>query len=158
VPPVDPKAVRARSGPDPTDEAARRKMMANSRGRDTAIELALRRELHARGLRFRVGAAVRVPGRKRAIRPDVVWSGLRLAVFLDGCFWHACPVCGRAPKSNVDYWGPKLARNVERDAAQAAAMREAGWTVLRFYEHDLRNDLALVADLVHVSVRALRGT
>lgn len=116
-------------------------MRANSAGRDTGPELALRRELHRRGVRYRVGAQIRLPGH-RVITPDLVWRGRRLAVFVDGCFWHQCPDHSRPPKSNLEYWVPKLARNVERDRAQAGALVAAGWSVLRFWEHVAAEDAA----------------
>lgn len=95
-------------------------------------ELALRSQLHRRGLRFRVNGAPVPDIRSRA---DILFSRFRVAVYVDGCFWHLCPEHGRIPKANRDYWGPKLARNVERDRATDRSLAEAGWKVLRFYEH-----------------------
>ncbi len=108
--------------------------MRGNRRKDTAPELRLRRALHARGRRFRVDERVDV-GAARMPRPDILFTRWRLAVFVDGCFWHCCPEHGRPPKSNGGYWSPKLARNVERDAEDAAALRTAGWAVLRIWEH-----------------------
>jgi DNA mismatch endonuclease (patch repair protein) len=102
--------------------------------RDTGPEVALRSELHRRGLRFRKDLPVRVP--HRVVRPDVVFTRARLAVFVDGCFWHVCPVHGNEPRANTDYWRPKLARNVARDRAVDAALERAGWRVLRAWEHE----------------------
>jgi DNA mismatch endonuclease, patch repair protein len=118
-------------------------MVANSAGRDTAPEMALRRSLHGMGVRFRVGHKIELPGR-RAVKPDLAWRRRRLAIFVDGCFWHACPAHGRPPKSNVDYWEPKLARNRERDYEQTAALVSLGWVVLRFWEHEDMEACALV--------------
>lgn len=87
-------------------------MLANKR-RDTSTELAVRRELHSRGLRYRVDAAP-VPGLRR--RADIVFTRVRIAIFIDGC-WHGCPIHTTSPKLNADYWGPKLAANVDRDGA-----------------------------------------
>lgn len=102
--------------------------------RDTGPELAVRSELHRRGLRFRKDLPLRVPG--RVVRPDVVFTRARLAVFVDGCFWHRCPEHGNVPRANGDYWQPKLERNVARDRAVDAALGGAGWRVLRAWEHE----------------------
>lgn len=106
--------------------------MQSNRGRDTKPELAVRRLLHRAGYRYRVDFA---PLRDRR-RADIVFTRRNLAVFIDGCFWHGCPQHASLPKSNVDYWLPKLARNVERDREADRDFRDAGWTVLRFWEHD----------------------
>jgi DNA mismatch endonuclease (patch repair protein) len=107
--------------------------MRSNRRRDTGPELALRRLLHAAGLRYRVDAPIRTP--HRLIRPDVVFSRRRLAVFVDGCFWHQCPQHGTMPRDPTGYWHAKLARNVERDLATTAGLQGAGWSVLRIWEH-----------------------
>ena len=145
MPPVDPEAVARRAGPPSTTDEIRNRMRACSAGADTAPELALRRELRARGRTgYRVNPSIELPGR-RAVRPDLAWIGRRVAVFVDGCFWHCCPEHYRPPKTNLDYWLPKLQRNVERDAIQTALLEAAGWTVLRAWEHQ---DPGLVAGLV----------
>jgi len=107
-------------------------MRANRR-RDTAPELKVRRLLHAAGLRYRVDARPILSMRYRA---DIIFSKRRIAIFIDGCFWHRCPLHGTLPRSNAEYWGPKLARNVSRDIDVSKALHNAGWTVLRFWEHD----------------------
>jgi DNA mismatch endonuclease, patch repair protein len=107
-------------------------MEANRRV-DTKPERLLRSALHARGLRFRKDRRLNVAG--RWVRPDIVFGPARLAVFVDGCFWHGCPAHGRIPVANRNYWAPKLARNVERDREADDALRTAGWSVLRFWEH-----------------------
>jgi DNA mismatch endonuclease, patch repair protein len=119
--------------PAPTSAAVSGRMRRNPR-RDTKPEVSLRSALHARGLRFRKDLAVRVPG--RTVRPDVVFTRAKVAVFLDGCFWHCCPIHGNQPRQNTDYWAPKLARNVERDRAVDHCLGEAGWTVVRGWEHE----------------------
>ncbi|KRE21879.1 hypothetical protein ASG80_12435 [Agromyces sp. Soil535] len=116
-----------------TSDGTRRSMLANKR-RDTSTELAVRRLLHGRGLRYRVDFAP-IPGLRRR-RADVVFTRARVAVFIDGCFWHGCPEHGTHPNQNADYWGPKLAANVARDADTTAQYEAAGWTVLRFWEHE----------------------
>jgi DNA mismatch endonuclease (patch repair protein) len=107
--------------------------MRSNRGRDTSPELALRRVLHAAGYRYRVDYA---PGLDRRRRADIVFTKLRVAVFVDGCFWHSCPTHGTVPKTNADYWVPKLERNQSRDAETTRALETDGWTVIRIWEHE----------------------
>lgn len=127
-----------------SSEGARRSMLSNRR-RDTKPELAIRRILHAQGLRYRVDFRLEPPLRARA---DVVFTRQRIAVFIDGCFWHGCPVHATQPKLNSDYWGPKLARNIERDRATDAALQKAGWTVLRYWEHESPDDVASAIEAI----------
>lgn len=128
-----------------TDIHARRTMKANRR-RDTAPELAVRRLLHARGLRYRVDYRLAPQRRTRA---DIVFTKRGLAVFIDGCFWHDCPNHATQPKRHAGYWGPKLARNIERDRETDVALRELGWTVLRFWEHE--NPVEVVEAIITAS-------
>jgi DNA mismatch endonuclease, patch repair protein len=109
-----------------------RKVMLGNRS-ESQIERALRSELHRRGLRFRKHASP-VPGLR--CRPDVVFTRQRLAVFVDGCFWHRCPEHGSEPKANHEWWQVKLDANVTRDRRNDAALGEAGWTVLRLWTHE----------------------
>lgn len=113
-------------------------MMSNRR-RDTKPEMRVRRILHAAGLRYRIDARPIAASRSRA---DIVFTRRRIAVFIDGCFWHRCPIHGTAPKANAAYWGPKLDRNAKRDSDVTAALTAAGWTVLRFWEHEDPRDVA----------------
>ena len=106
-------------------------MQAN-RSRDTSPEMAIRRLLHAMGLRYRVDVR---PVKKVRRRADVVFGPARVAVFVDGCFWHCCPEHGSVPATNVDYWVPKLERNVERDEETNALLKKEGWRVIRIWEH-----------------------
>lgn len=131
-----------------SSEGTRKSMLANKR-RDTSTEMAVRRALHSRGLRYRVDYAP-IPGLRR--RADIVFTRARIAVFIDGCFWHGCPVHGTTPKRNADYWGPKLAANVERDRDTDRRLEAAGWHVLRFWEHE---DPVYVADRVELAVRSI---
>src|SRR4051794_8358396 len=107
--------------------------MRGNRRRDSKPELALRSQLHRRGWRFRVDLLVIADGVRT--RPDIVFTRRRVAVFVDGCFWHCCPQHGKPPKSHTDYWSKKLARNVQRDERDSRALRRAGWTVVRLWEH-----------------------
>ncbi|TDP41828.1 T/G mismatch-specific endonuclease [Nocardia ignorata] len=101
----------------------------------TKPEVELRSLLHRLGYRFRKDFPIAVPGR-RPVRPDVVFTARRVAVFVDGCFWHACPDHGRMPTTNEWYWTPKLQRNVERDRQADIALTSAGWSVIRIWEHE----------------------
>jgi DNA mismatch endonuclease (patch repair protein) len=107
--------------------------MAAIRRADTKPEVALRSALHRAGLRFRKDLRLDAGGIKP--RPDVVFTKQRVAVFVDGCFWHSCPEHGREPRVNTDYWTPKLMRNRERDRTQTRALSAHGWTVVRLWEH-----------------------
>jgi DNA mismatch endonuclease (patch repair protein) len=112
----------------------RSRNMAAIRRRDTKPEVKLRSALHRLGYRFRKDHAIRVD--QKLIRPDIAFTKRRIAVFIDGCFWHSCPEHGRQPSVNGEYWSPKLEGNVRRDRDQTAALQSAGWTVLRFWEHE----------------------
>jgi len=120
-------------GPPASSPEARKRMQAN-RGRDTAPELALRRELHHRGLRFRVDHPPLPHGRRRA---DIVFPRAKVAVFVDGCWWHGCPVHGTQAKANVEFWTKKIAANQRRDAETDELLRNMGWTSVRVWEHEL---------------------
>jgi DNA mismatch endonuclease (patch repair protein) len=124
-------------------------MRANRRT-DTKPELALRRELHRQGLRYRKDYRLDLEGAR--VRPDIAFTARRVAVFVDGCFWHVCPEHGTKPANNTWYWGPKLARNVERDRAADAALVEAGWRVVRIWEHESL-EAAVAAVLAAVGAR-----
>lgn len=109
--------------------------MKGNRRADTRPEVALRRALHARGLRFRKDYLLPVHG-ARAVRADIVFTRARIAVFLDGCFWHGCPEHGRVPSTNPQYWPEKLRRNRERDIQVSAALTADDWRVIRVWEHE----------------------
>ena len=127
--------------------AVRRNMQAN-RSRDTGPELAVRRELHRRGLRFRT--SIPVPGMPRRTI-DIGWRTLRIAVFVDGCFWHGCQEHVSHPATNADYWIPKIVANQERDSETQRHLEGSGWIVLRCWEHE---DPAVVAEEV-VRIRSM---
>ncbi len=126
--------------------------MQGNKRRDTAPEMAVRRAVHALGLRYRVDARP-LPDLNR--RADLVFSRVRVAVFVDGCFWHGCPVHGVAAfKANARYWDTKIARNQARDVDTDARLRDAGWTVVRVWEHE---DPTEVAHLVARAVAESRA-
>lgn len=124
---------KAASYPEPSSAAVSAVMRAN-RKTNTKPELAVRRLLHASGLRYRVNYPIVID--KTRIRPDVVFQRKKVAVFIDGCFWHGCPAHGTRPRSNSAYWLPKLAGNKERDIRADALLRDIGWTVIRRWEHE----------------------
>lgn len=114
--------------------------MAAIRRRDTKPERAIRSLLHAAGKRYRVDVRLDLEGARP--RPDILFTRARVAVFVDGCFWHCCPEHGRQPSVNGGYWGPKLERNIARDRNADAALQDAGWTVVRVWEHEDPGDAA----------------
>lgn len=120
--------------------------MQGNRSRDTAPELAVRRRLHAAGLRYRVAYRPEPSLRRTA---DIVFTKHRIAIFIDGCYWHACPEHGTVARANAGYWADKLARNVARDAETTARLQAAGWVVMRFWEHENPDAVAsTIADAV----------
>lgn len=122
--------------------------LSKVRRRDTKPELLLRSELHRRGLRFRV-AVEGLPG-----SPDLAFSRAKLAVFVDGCFWHGCPEHYVAPKNNREWWERKLADNRSRDVRKDEALIALGWGVLHIWEHE---DVEAAADTVQGSWQARTG-
>ncbi|MEV0876078.1 MULTISPECIES: very short patch repair endonuclease [Streptomyces] len=131
--------------------AANRRSMLGNRNRDTSPERALRSLVHAAGLRYRV-AAKPLPKMRRTA--DLVFRPARVAVFVDGCFWHGCPEHFVPPKTNPDYWREKIGRNVKRDRDTDVRLEEAGWLVLRFREHDAAEASCAI---VCAAVRSRRG-
>ena len=121
------------SYPLPSNSAASATMRANRR-RDTAPEKRLRSALHRMGWRFRVDFPIQAG--ERRVRPDIVFTRTRVAIFIDGCFWHSCPEHAQQPKSNAQYWESKLRRNVERDLQDTLSLERAGWDVVRIWEHE----------------------
>lgn len=136
--------------PEPADAAATRVGQGNRRT-GTKPEVAVRSALHRLGLRFRKDSPIHAG--RRTVRPDVVFTKARVAVFVDGCFWHGCPDHQVVPKANPNYWGPKLRRNVERDRETDAALAESAWAVVRVWEHE---DVDLAARRVARLVRSRR--
>ena len=120
----------------------RRRIMQAVGQKDTSPEFSVRRMLHASGYRYRLHRKD-LPG-----RPDIVLPGRRKVIFVHGCFWHSHGCSnGRAPKSNLNYWGPKLAQNVERDARKEAELQTAGWKVLTVWQCELADRQALLRRL-----------
>ncbi|MBD3147552.1 very short patch repair endonuclease [Microbispora camponoti] len=121
-----------------SSEAVRKSMRSN-KGRDTRPELALRRAVHALGLRYRV--AIR-PVKSVRRTADIVFTKAKVAVFLDGCFWHGCPLHHTVAVTNAGFWAEKVRRTRERDAETDQLLKEAGWRVLRVWEHEDPADAA----------------
>lgn len=118
---------------------ATRRSMQGNKARDTSAELAVRRLLHARGLRYRVNYR---PLRELRRTADIVFTRQKIAVLIDGCFWHGCPEHYTRPTANREFWDAKVERNQARDADTGRVLEEQGWTVLRFWEHEGAADVA----------------
>lgn len=108
--------------------------MEANRRTNTGPERRLRSALHAHGLRFRKD--LRLTLGDRSVRPDIVFTRAKVAVFVDGCFWHRCPAHATTPKANAEFWQRKFDRTAARDRADDDALREAGWMVVRVWEHE----------------------
>lgn len=121
--------------------------MARVARRDTRPELEIRRELHARGLRYRVDVSP-VPALRG--RADILFRPARVAVYVDGCFWHSCPDHGVLPKGNREWWREKLTATVRRDRSTESTLAELGWRVVRVWEHE---DPVAAADRIETAVR-----
>lgn len=140
--------------PAPRPSVAASARMQRQRTRDTSPEVDLRRILHRTGLRFRVHYPV--PGnRRRTI--DIAFTRLRIAIFVDGCFWHGCPDHGTWPRTNAQWWKSKIEANRERDSNTSEALGRLGWIVMRVWEHEPVEDAAgRILETVH-QVRASMG-
>src|SRR4051794_13007962 len=125
--------------------------MSVARSAHTEPELALRSALHKLGLRFRVQRPVDQDRRRRV---DIAFPRERVAVFIDGCFWHRCPTHATFPRANAEFWRAKLERNVERDRDTDVQLDARGWTVMRFWEHE---DPESAADRIEKVIRAARS-
>ncbi|WP_405799046.1 very short patch repair endonuclease [Streptomyces sp. NBC_01506] len=129
--------------------------MSRQARRDTAPEVAVRKLLHASGHRYRVNA--RVPDMPRRT-VDIMFTKAKVAVFLDGCFWHGCPLHATQPKANAEWWREKLDKNIARDKETSAHLEAAGWTVLRFWEHETPEQISaeVAANVARIKSRQAR--
>jgi DNA mismatch endonuclease (patch repair protein) len=128
--------------------------MLVTRRRDTSAEVAIHRLLQRRRLRFQVEHQVLPDSRRRA---DIVFVGAKVVVFIDGCFWHSCPLHRTKPKANAAWWAAKLAQNRRRDAETNRQLRQAGWLVERVWEHEAPEAAAArIEDLVRIRLRRRR--
>jgi DNA mismatch endonuclease (patch repair protein) len=121
--------------------------MQAAKSRDTAPEKAIRSALHNRGLRYRVDVK---PLKNLNRRADIVFRSAKLAIFVDGCFWHGCPIHGTQAKANAEFWQLKIEQNQERDANTNDRLEDAGWKVIRVWEHE---DPIEAAEKIHQFVR-----
>ena len=137
--------------PKPSSPDAATRMRAVGR-RDTACEFAVRKLVHARGLRYRVDHPLPFDRRRRA---DLLFPRQKVAVFIDGCFWHGCPQHGTSAKSNADWWRKKIEANRARDGDTVRRLEALGWLALRFWEHE---DPSLVASRIQEAVEARNPT
>jgi len=132
--------------PDVLTKTQRSYCMSRNRGTDTGPELILRKALWAANLRYRLKT-------KLLGKPDVVYPGARVAVFVDGCFWHGCPVHYQAPADNSDRWRKKIIATKERDEQVNQKLRDDGWEVLRFWEHSVKANTDECVEIVKTHVK-----
>lgn len=130
---------------DVLSPSQRSNCMSRIRSRDTKPEISLRRALWGKGLRYRLKN--RLPG-----RPDIVFTNRRIAIFVDGCFWHRCPIHGRIPESNRDFWENKLRDNTRRDADVTQYLKSQGWEVIRIWEHEISDDLGNIVNRILLKI------
>ncbi|MEK6985508.1 MAG: very short patch repair endonuclease [Candidatus Thermoplasmatota archaeon] len=135
---------------DKVTPAVRSRIMSRIRGKDTKPELALRRSLHSIGVRYRVHS------RQVVGTPDIAHAGARVAVFVDGCFWHGCPHHYRVPSSRVEFWTGKLSRNKARRHAVLRKLKSQDWLVLQYWECEVRAKPAKLAKAISRSVKSRR--
>lgn len=140
----------SKSTPSASSIEARERMERQGK-KDTKPEIAVRRACHRLGLRYRVDTA---PLRGMRSRADMVFPRERIAVFVDGCFWHGCPKHGTWPKKNAEWWRQKIESNIERDSRVDSELEAAGWSVIRIWEHE---EPAAAAERIQHIVNAVRG-
>ncbi|VVE80350.1 DNA mismatch endonuclease Vsr [Pandoraea sputorum] len=126
----------------------RKRCMSRVKNRNTDIELTFRKGLWSAGLRYRLN--VKLPG-----KPDIAFTGHKLAVFVDGCYWHGCPEHGQIPKTNAQFWREKINKNVARDSTVTTILEANGWRVLRFWQHELKRNLAECVARVQASIKQI---
>lgn len=124
---------------DKVSKETRSKIMSAIRSKNTKPEVSLRKALWAKGFRYRAQY-----GKEKI---DIAFPSMKVAIFVDGCFWHGCPIHSHIPKSNKGYWVPKLKKNIERDLTNNSKLKTEGWIVLRFWEHELNNVDAVIKQI-----------
>lgn len=138
---------------DASEPLTRSEIMKRVKQKNSGAEVSLRSALHAEGLRFRLHRRI------ERIAVDIVFPGAKVAVLVDGCFWHGCPAHATYPKTNTSYWLPKLEENKERDCRQTTCLEQAGWTVIRVWEHDCRPvNRTVVARIARACRRPVPGS
>lgn len=123
------------------------KSMKGNKGKNTKPELLLRSQLHRLGLRFRIHY------KKVSGHPDIAFPSKKLAVFVDGCFWHRCPKCYKEPKTNTDFWRKKVQKNRDHAKIVESRLYEIKWCVIRVWEHNIKEDLDKVAMQIKQKIR-----
>ncbi len=123
----------------------RKRCMSRVRSRNTKPEILLRKELWRLGFRYRLKN--NLPG-----RPDIIYPGKKLAIFVDGCFWHGCQKHGSIPKTNTVFWENKIQRNMERDLENTLALEHGGWTVFRLWEHEIKENMPQLVETITASL------
>jgi DNA mismatch endonuclease, patch repair protein len=131
---------------DTFSKQKRSEIMARIKGKDSGMELSLRRALTEANIRYRKNVN-RLPG-----KPDIAFIGKKVVVFLDSCFWHGCKWHGSMPKSNKEFWRQKIRKNKERDSIVTRDYKQMNWTVLRFWEHELKRDTQKVVSLIRTAI------
>jgi DNA mismatch endonuclease (patch repair protein) len=122
---------------DKFSKEKRSMIMSAIRSKDTGPEVILRKALWAQGFKFRKHYG--------SEKIDIAFPAVKIAIFVDGCFWHGCPIHSHIPKSNENYWRPKLQKNMERDKIKENRLSQNGWIVIRFWEHELVNMDSVIA-------------
>lgn len=132
--------------PDKFSEKTRSKIMSSIRGKNTTPEMLIRKHLWSSGARYRI--------HDNSIlgRPDIAFKGKKTAVFIDGCFWHACKSCYKEPKTNRIFWRKKITQNTNRRKKVKSALKKDGWTVLEFWEHEIRTDPNAITNIIKSKV------
>lgn len=129
--------------------------MSRVRQKDTKGELALRAELHKRGYRYRVNQVVSLKPRRTA---DIAFTKLKVAIFVDGCFWHGCPLHASWPKSNAAFWREKITKNMTRDTETTALLEASGWAVVRIWSHmSVDEAVGIVSRIIEIRQAQLLG-
>jgi DNA mismatch endonuclease, patch repair protein len=128
----------------------RSRCMSNIKSKNTGPELKLRKTLWKAGLRYKLQCKYKLPG-----KPDLFFVSSKVVVFIDGCFWHACPIHGHKPKSNLQYWEGKLERNIQRDKIINEEYKKLDWIVLRFWEHELKENPDTIVQKVFAAVKRI---
>lgn len=143
--------LRTRKKKEKRKPLTRSEIMSRVKNKDSNAERALRSALHAEGLRFRLHRRV------QGVTVDIIFPASKVAVLVDGCFWHGCPKHATYPKSNQDYWLPKLAENKERDKRQRLRLRKAGWMVIRAWEHECLPPSSRIVAKISAACRSREG-
>lgn len=127
----------------------RKKNMSAIKGKNTKPEIKIRKLLWENGIRgYRIHYDL--PG-----KPDITFTKYKIAIFIDGCYWHKCPECFREPKTNTEFWMKKINGNVERDQKITKELEDSGWTVLRFWEHEVRKDTENIISIILDTIKSL---